>query len=142
MARAVALISADHASDGEPIVDVRGEIDVGSAPALREWLIRASDGGRRSVVVDLRGVEFLAISGLYVLCDEQQRMAAHRARLTVVCSDPRALQLFEVCRLEEVLHVVAARESAPAPAWGPEDEARAARLEAWLARYAAESESA
>jgi anti-sigma B factor antagonist len=138
MARAVALIEAD--SPGESwVVDVRGEIDVGSAPSLREWLLRASDGGRRSVVVDLRRVEFLAIGGLYVLCDEQHRMVAHRARLTVVCSDARALQLFEACGLEEVLHVVPAPDDAAAPPWSEEDEARAERLALWLARYAAES---
>jgi anti-sigma B factor antagonist len=141
MARAVALISADSASrDGTRVIDVRGEIDVASAPSLRDWLMRASDGGRRSVVVDLRGVEFLAITGLYMLCDEQQRMVAHRARLTVVCSDARALQLFAVCRLDEVLHVVDSRDDALAGApWAAEDEALADRLVEWLARYSAES---
>jgi len=141
MGRAVALISSTSASAGaERIVAVRGEIDVGNAPSLREWLMRASDAGRRSVVVDLRSVQFLAISGLYVLCDEQQRMVPHRARLTVVCTDARALQLFSVCRLEEVLHVVSSPEdAAAAEPWSPEDDSRAARLGEWLARYAAES---
>src|SRR5687768_2403730 len=138
MARAVAIIEPGT-SDAERIVDVRGEIDVGSAPALRDWLRRASGGGRRSVVVDLRGVDFLAISGLYVLCDEQHRMVPHRARLTIVCSDSRVLDLFAVCRLEEVLHVVPTRNgNAPDP-WSEEDDARAERLRAWLQRYAAES---
>ena len=139
MARAIALIS-DGCSDGERVVDVRGEIDVGTAPALRDWIARASDGGRHGVVVDLRGVHFLAISGLYVLCDEQQRMLPYRARLTIVCSSRRALQLFTVCRLDEVLHVVPSRDpSAPSGPWSEEDDARAERLSAWLSRYAAAS---
>jgi hypothetical protein len=68
-------------------------------------------------------------------------MVAHRARLTVICSDARALQLFEACGLEDVLHVVPAPDGAAvvsAP-WSEEDEARAERLSAWLARYAADS---
>nr|MDQ5807955.1 STAS domain-containing protein [Actinomycetota bacterium] len=72
MSRALALIESD-APDGGRVVTVRGEVDVGSTGALRDWLARASDRGRRSVVVDLRGVQFLAVSGLYVLCDEQHR---------------------------------------------------------------------
>ena len=138
MRRAVALIESDSPG-GDRVVTVRGEIDVGNAPALRDWLARASVGGRESVVVDLRAVEFLAVSGLYVLCDEAQRMAAHRARLTVVCTNPRALQLFRVCQLDDALEVVRSREEVSREPWCAEDEARAARLSEWLQRYSAES---
>jgi anti-sigma B factor antagonist len=138
MKGAVALIEADPAA-GDRVVAVRGEIDVGSTPALRDWLSRASAGGRRSVIVDLTGVHFLAVSGLYVLCDEQQRLAANRARLTVVCRDPRVLRLLTVCRLDDVLHVVAARSQVDGGPWCAEDDARAARLTAWLQRYSAAS---
>jgi anti-sigma B factor antagonist len=127
--------------DGPPpvgrIVTLRGEIDVGSTPSLRDWLTRASDGGRRSVAVDLTGVDFMAVSGLYVLCDEQARMARHRARLTVVCSNPRFLHLFEVCRLEDVLCIVPDRAALSEGVWDDGDEQRATRLDAWLQRYAA-----
>ena len=138
MRGAVALIESDTA-DGDRVVTVRGEIDIGSTPALREWLSRASRGGRRSVTVDLRGVPFLAVSGLYVLCDEQQRMIPHRARLTVVCDDPRITQLFDVCRLDGALHVVPTRPAAVGAPWSEDDDARAERLTAWLRRHAAES---
>ena len=138
MSRALALIEPD-AADGSRIVTVRGEVDVGSTPALRDWLARASDGGRRSIVVDLRGVQFLAVSGLYVLCDEQHRMASHRARMTILCTDPRALQLFTVCRLDTVLHLAPDRAAAPSGPWSEDDEARTERLRAWLQRYSAES---
>ncbi len=139
MRGAVALIEVDSVG-GDRVVTVRGEVDVGSAPALRDWLSRASDGGTRSVCVDLRAVQFLAVSGLYVLCDEAQRMARSQQRLTVVCTDPRVLQLFNVCRLDDALLVLSDRPCSPeVEPWGPDDDARAGRLEAWLRRYAAES---
>ncbi len=136
----LALIE-DTPGEDERIITLRGEIDVGSTPALREWLARASEGGTQSVVVDFAHVEFLAVSGLYVLCDEQARMARHRARLTVVCAIPRILQLFEVCRLADVLHVVASREELGGEAWTADDSARASRLDTWLDRYAVRSTS-
>ena len=138
MRRALALIVSDSPG-GDRVVTVRGEIDVGNAPALRDWLARASVGGRRSVLVDFRAVDFLAVSGLYVLCDEAQRMARHRARLTVVCTNPRALQLFRVCQLDDALDVVASRDDASSEPWCGKDDARAARLTEWLQRYSAES---
>ena len=119
------------------VVSVRGEIDVGTTASLREWLERASDGGLRSVAVDLEHVDFMAVSGVYVLCDEAARLARHEAQLIVVCRRPRTLRLFEVCRVADVLHVVPdVTALAPGPAWDDDDEERTARLDAWLERYA------
>jgi hypothetical protein len=84
-------------------------------------------------------VRFLAVSGVCVLCDEQARMALHRARLTLVCTDPAVLQLFSVCRLDDVLHVVGGRSEADGLPWTDADDARAERLSDWLRRYSAES---
>ena len=136
MSAPLALIEDGPAADGR-VVALRGEIDVGSTPSLREWLARASEGGRKSLVVDLRNVDFMAVSGLYVLCDEQARMARHQARLTIVCGSARMLQLFEVCRLLDVLRIVPSRAALNGEAWGADDEARAERLGAWLERYSA-----
>jgi anti-sigma B factor antagonist len=124
------------------IVSVRGEIDVGTTPSLRDWLARASERGTRGVGVDLDRVDFIAVSGVYVLCEEAARLARNRARLTVVCSRERTLRLFEVCRLGDVLPVVPDRAGVPpAVAWEPEDAGRAGRLGAWLERYAAGASS-
>jgi anti-anti-sigma factor len=136
MSAPLALIEDGPVADGR-VVALRGEIDVGSTPSLREWLARASEGGRQSLVVDLTNVEFMAVSGLYVLCDEQARMARHHARLTVVCRSARMLQLFEVCRLADVLRIVPHRSELDADAWTMDDDERALRLEAWLERYSA-----
>jgi anti-anti-sigma factor len=136
MSAPLALIEDGPVAEGR-VVALRGEIDVGSTPSLREWLGRASEGGRQSLVVDLTNVDFMAVSGLYVLCDEQARMARHQARLSVVCRSPRMLQLFEVCRLADVLRIVPNRSSLDIDGWGIDDDDRARRLEAWLERYAA-----
>ena len=135
MGAPLALIE-DGAGSGERVIALRGEIDVGSTDALQDWLARASGGGRHSVVVDFEHVDFMAVSGLYVLCDEQQRMAEHHARLTVVCAKPRILQLFAICRLADVLPIVARREEVAEVAWSEEDDARSVRLREWLERYA------
>lgn len=119
----------------ERVIGLRGEIDLGTTPALREWLDRASDGGTRAVAVDLGHVEFLAVSGVHALCDEQERMAAHRARMTIVCDRPRLLQLFALCQLTDALRIVPTRAELPGPGWSLGDDLRARRLHRWLERY-------
>jgi anti-anti-sigma factor len=136
MRGALALI--ELAEEEEPrFIRVRGELDVANTAALRDWLARASEGGTRSLVVDLRDVTFLAVSALYVLCDEQHRMAQHEARLTLVSADRRLLQLFAVCRLDGVLEVVAAPDQAGPRPWEADDRDRAELLADWLRRYGA-----
>ena len=135
----LALIEDSPVTD-ERVVVLRGEIDVGTTPALRDWLGRASAGGTRSVAVDLTHVEFMAVSGLYVLCDEQARMARHEARLTVVCNSKRILKLFAICRLDDALRIVPTRaDLGKLDVWSGEDDQRSARLGAWLERYSASS---
>lgn len=125
-----------HGQEGSPgVVAVRGEIDVASAPALRDWVVSASEDGTRPVVVDLTAVDFLAVSGVYVLCDEQARMARHRIRLTVACRRPEIIKLLAICRLDDVLEVVSERSEASTAAWDGADEARSRRLLAWRERY-------
>jgi anti-sigma B factor antagonist len=142
MAAPLALIEDAPLGDVR-IVSVRGEIDVGTATALRDWLDRAGDSGRRSVAIDLEHVEFMAVTGLYVLCDEAFRLAANEAQLTVVCNSRRLLRLFDVCRLGDVLRVVPDRASIPpAGAWGVDDDNRARELQNWLERYAPPSAGA
>lgn len=135
MAAQLALIQDDLGHD-EPVVGLRGEIDVASTPALREWIGAASAGSTRPVAVDLAHVEFMAVAGLHALCEEQHRMAPHRARMTIVCDRPRLLGLFDLCRLSDVLTIVPSRADLAASPWSLGDDLRARRLERWLERYA------
>jgi anti-anti-sigma factor len=134
MSATLALIE-DDLDHHERVVALRGELDVDTTPALREWLARASEGGTRSIAVDLTHVSFLAVSGLHVLVDEQHRMAAHRARLTIVCPHPRIVGLFELCRLDDALSIVPSRAELRGAVWTLGDDLRALRLERWLDRY-------
>ena len=130
----LALIE-DRGPGGHRLLTLRGEFDVDCAGRLHEWLDRASDGGRHPLVVDVSRVGFLAVQGLYVLCDEQRRMARHHARLTVVCGRPELLQLFDICRLQGILSVVTDLGEVAPDRWTAGDELRATRLEAWLERH-------
>ena len=53
--------------DGASVVSLRGEIDVYTAPRLRQTLIDLVEGGATNIVVDMERVDFLDSTGLGVL---------------------------------------------------------------------------
>ena len=80
---------------GVTIVHVAGEIDVYTAPLLREVLDKQIAAGRTDLVVDLEKVTFMDSTGLGVLVGRlklvrgQNGSAAHRQRPG---ADPQGLQ--------------------------------------------------
>lgn len=131
MPAALALIEDAAVTSGRPVLAVRGELDVDTVAALRDWLTTATDAGRRSAVVDLTAVRFLAAGALHALCDEQERLLDEGEGLTLVCSNPQLLHLFELVELDAVFDIVATRGEAG------ETHAHAtpsAHLSAWVER--------
>jgi anti-sigma B factor antagonist len=59
--------------DDVVLVTVKGEVDVATAPKLREWLEEAFAAKKKSVVLDLTGVEFFGSVGLALLVEYNGR---------------------------------------------------------------------
>ncbi len=60
------------------VLRVAGEIDVYTAPELRERVIRFIDDGTRHVIADLRDVDFLDSTGLGALVGSLKRLRCAR----------------------------------------------------------------
>src|SRR3954447_19743035 len=84
----VLALLADDSVDGLPTLSVRGELDVGTAPALRKWLTATTVESTRSAIIALSGVTFMAAAALHTLCDEQERLLERGEMLTIVCRHP------------------------------------------------------
>lgn len=67
-----------YTKDGIDILDVGGEIDVYSAPNLREALINLVGDGKYKIVVNMENVDFLDSTGLGVLVGGLKRVRARR----------------------------------------------------------------
>ena len=91
-----------HDTDGVPVVAVRGEVDFGTAPRLRELLVSTAMDGNHRVVVDLRAVDFLDSTGLGVLVGALKRVRSNDGDLYLVCTQPRIRKVFEVTGLTKV----------------------------------------
>jgi anti-sigma B factor antagonist len=87
------------------VVAVGGEIDVYTAPKLREQLVDLVNAGRYHLVVDMEGVEFLDSTGLGVLVGGLKRVRAHDGSLRLVCTQERILKIFRITGLTKVFPI-------------------------------------
>lgn len=91
--------------DSHSVVDVKGEIDVYTAPKLREKLIELVSDGSYNVVVNLEGVDFLDSTGLGVLVGALKRVKAHDGSLGLVCTQDKILKIFKITGLTKVFPI-------------------------------------
>jgi anti-sigma B factor antagonist len=91
--------------DSHAVVDVKGEIDVYTAPKLRESLIELVSEGSYNVVVNLEDVDFLDSTGLGVLVGALKRVKAHDGTLSLVCTQDKILKIFKITGLTRVFDI-------------------------------------
>lgn len=85
------------------VVSVTGELDVATAPRLRQEAVRLVSGGQVDVILDLGGVDFLDSTGLGVIIGILKRVRSHGGELVVVGLAPRVRKVFEMTRVIEIL---------------------------------------
>lgn len=100
--------------DGRTVVSVGGEIDVYTAPKLRDLITELVAAGTYDIVVDLEGVEFLDSTGLGVLVGGLKKVRAHDGSLQLVCTQDRLLKIFRITGLAKVFVIHDSAEGAVA----------------------------
>ncbi len=84
------------------IVSVGGEIDVYTAPKLRDKITELVAAGCYHMVIDMEAVEFLDSTGLGVLVGGLKKVRAHDGTLQLVCNQDRLLKIFRITGLAKV----------------------------------------
>lgn len=106
MEEAVVEVSVTSRSSGEhTVVQVAGEIDVYTAPTLREELAKLVDAGRHNLVVDLTDVPFMDSTGLGVLVGALKKVKTHGGDLALVIDQEKVLKVFRITALTQVFPI-------------------------------------
>jgi anti-sigma B factor antagonist len=87
--------------DGWTVVSIYGELDVASAPALRERLVELVTQGYHHLVLDLEGLDFLDSTGLGAIISALKRARTNGGDLRLVCTQSRIRRLFEITALDK-----------------------------------------
>ncbi len=87
------------------VLEVGGEVDVYSAPSLRERLAALLSPASPSLVVDLSRIAFIDSTGLGVLVAAQNKAAELGGAVSLVCPQERVLKLFRITGLDAVFAI-------------------------------------
>jgi anti-anti-sigma factor len=85
-----------------------GELDVATAPVLRERLASAFSARPAELVLDVSELEFVDSSGLGMLLSAQKRSLEGGVALSICGAGPQLSQLLVITGLVEVLNVAEA----------------------------------
>ena len=97
---------------GRTVIAVGGEIDVYTAPKLRDTITELVAAGTYQLVVDMAEVEFLDSTGLGVLVGGLKKVRAHDGSLELVCNADRLLKIFKITGLAKVFVIHESAEAA------------------------------
>ena len=98
------LTTADL-GDGVASVAILGEVDLSTAPELKEALAEVTDGGARGVLVDLSNATFIDSTTLGVLMGAVKRLRPLGGELAIACHDPNIRKIFEITMLDRVFNI-------------------------------------
>jgi anti-sigma B factor antagonist len=92
--------------DTSAIVTVSGELDLRTAPPLREELVGLVSRGVRSVTVDMSQLDFIDSTGLAVLISGMKRLRQLGGELTLRSLHPKTIKVFEITGLSDVFTII------------------------------------
>ncbi len=96
----------DSRIEGEwTVLDVGGEVDLYTAPSLRDRIGQLAEAGASRIVVNLGDVGFIDSSGLGVLVQGLKRLREAGGDLALVVSDGPTLKVLAITGLDKVFAI-------------------------------------
>ena len=87
------------------VIDVSGEIDIDTAPELREVLLEVTDAGADRLVFDLSRVTFVDSVGLGVLVLARKKMLLRQGSVGIVAPTRRVVAIFKISGLDKLFRL-------------------------------------
>ena len=115
------------------VLQVTGEVDLYSAPMLRERIRELAAGGAVHLIADLSEVDFLDSTGLGVLVGGLKRVREDGGSLALAVRTSRILRVFQITGLTKAFAVWPAVTDAITadPHWQKTVESQAGSVDEW-----------
>lgn len=97
-----------------PVVSVRGEVDMETAPDLRALLLSAAQRSTGPLLVDLSAVSYMDSSGAGTLVLVKRELEKAGRKLVLINPQPRVRGVFEIANLDRFFTIVPTVEEARA----------------------------
>lgn len=87
------------------LVMLRGEVDIYTAPKLKQSLIPLTEQSKNTVCIDLKDVTYLDSTGLGIFIQALKSATKNNSHLKLIRVKGRVLRLFEVTGLEDIMTI-------------------------------------
>ena len=101
-----------HRIGERTVIAVGGEVDVYTAPMLRDKISDLVSAGDINLIVDMEKVEFLDSTGLGVLVGGLKKVRADGGSIQLICNQERLLKIFRITGLAKVFTIHATQDEA------------------------------
>jgi anti-sigma B factor antagonist len=101
--------------DGWAVVAISGQVDLATAPELKERMLDLVTNGHDHLVADLTATEFLDSTALGALVSVLKRLRVKGGEMRLVCTSPSILKVFDITGLDRVFPIHASVDEATAP---------------------------
>ena len=98
-------IHTQTGDDGVPVIQLEGEVDVYTAPQLKQQIIAALEAGSKQMVVDLSKVDYLDSTALGVMIGGLKRIRENDGDMVLVCPSARIRRVFEITGLDKIFGI-------------------------------------
>lgn len=105
-------IDVKHVSDQISIIMLEGEVDVYTAPQLKQQIIKLLDEGMLKIIVNLESVEYLDSTALGVLIGGLKRLREREGSLVLICTNNRIKRIFEITGLDKIFSILSSEDEA------------------------------
>jgi len=105
-------ITEQGSEAGHFVIAARGEIDLFTAPELKQVVTDAIASGERRVVIDLTDVSFPDSTALGVLIGAVKRLRSRGGALAIVNTEPSITKTFEITGLDQIFTILPDRDEA------------------------------
>jgi anti-sigma B factor antagonist len=105
-------VSSEIAEAGIAVIDLKGEVDLYTAPEFKQRLLEHIENGVLQIVVDFTDTTFIDSTTLGVLVGGVKRLRPDGGQLLLVCSDRNIVKIFEITGLHRVFEIHSTREEA------------------------------
>lgn len=90
---------------GVAVIELRGEIDLSTSPSFKEKVYETIESGKKDVVIDLNGLEFMDSTGLGVLVAALKKTSMEGGSIRLVCAKRNIMKVFTITGLDKVFPI-------------------------------------
>ncbi len=106
------IVLKELSVDGWPAVSATGELNISTAPELREALVKHLRRREPLVVLNLSGLQFMDTSGLATLIEAHLQAERYGGKLALVGLQPRIKEVLDVTHVTALFHIFATEDGA------------------------------